>query len=96
MDAMRFPDVATLSSQQKAHLLEHDCVWAMGIGVLWNPTDGALRSNNAAPRLDGYLGRSACTERKGYLSRPRQAEATEGESSHEGETVARPTPRQTH
>ena len=49
MDAMRLPDVATLSSQQKAHLLEHDCVWVMGIGVLWSPTDGALRSNNRPP-----------------------------------------------
>jgi len=31
-----------LSSQQKAHLLEHDYVWVDGIGVLWNPPDGAL------------------------------------------------------
>jgi hypothetical protein len=32
-----------LSSQQKAHLLEHDYAWVKGIGVLWNPPGGALR-----------------------------------------------------
>jgi len=31
-----------LTSQQKAHLLEHDYVWVEGIGVLWNPPDGDL------------------------------------------------------
>jgi len=33
--------LTALSSQQKAHLLEHDYVWVEGIGVLWNPPDGA-------------------------------------------------------
>jgi hypothetical protein len=35
--------LTALSSQQKAHLLEHDYVWVKGIGVLWEPSDGALR-----------------------------------------------------
>jgi hypothetical protein len=34
--------LAALTSEQKAHLLEHDYVWAEGIGVLWNPADGEL------------------------------------------------------
>jgi len=29
-----------LTSEQKAHLLEHDYVWVEGVGVLWNPSHG--------------------------------------------------------
>ena len=29
-----------LTSEQKAHLLEHDYVWSEGDGVLWNPPHG--------------------------------------------------------
>jgi len=35
--------LAALTSEQKAHLSEHDFVWAEGVGVLWRPLDGALR-----------------------------------------------------
>ena len=35
--------LTALTSQQKAHLLEHDYVWVEGVGVLWNPPDGDLR-----------------------------------------------------
>jgi hypothetical protein len=35
--------VKALSSEQKAHLLEHRYVWVKGIGVLWKPVDGVLR-----------------------------------------------------
>jgi hypothetical protein len=35
--------VKALTSEQKAHLLEHDYVWVKGIGVLWKPVDGVLR-----------------------------------------------------
>jgi hypothetical protein len=28
------------TSEQKAHLLEHDYVWVEGVGVLWNPPHG--------------------------------------------------------
>jgi hypothetical protein len=34
--------LTALTSEQKAHLLEHDYVWVEGIGVLWNPPDGDL------------------------------------------------------
>jgi hypothetical protein len=34
--------LTALTSEQKAHLLEHDYVWAEGVGVLWNPPDGEL------------------------------------------------------
>jgi hypothetical protein len=34
--------LTALTSQQKAHLLEHDYVWVEGVGVLWNPPDGEL------------------------------------------------------
>lgn len=29
-----------LTSEQKAHLLEHDYVWVKGVGVLWNSPHG--------------------------------------------------------
>jgi hypothetical protein len=32
--------LTALTSQQKAHLLEHDYVWVEGVGVLWNPPHG--------------------------------------------------------
>jgi hypothetical protein len=32
-----------LTSEQKAHLLDHDYIWVEGVGVLWKPADGALR-----------------------------------------------------
>jgi hypothetical protein len=35
--------LTALASEQKEQLLEHDYVWAKGIGVLWKPPDGALR-----------------------------------------------------
>jgi hypothetical protein len=35
--------LAALTSEQKAHLLEHDDVWVEGVGVLWNASDGDLR-----------------------------------------------------
>jgi hypothetical protein len=35
--------LSALTSEQKAHLIEHDYDWAKGVGVLWKPTDGALR-----------------------------------------------------
>ena len=35
--------LTALTSEQKAHLLEHDYVWVEGIGVLWNSADGDLR-----------------------------------------------------
>jgi hypothetical protein len=35
--------LAALTSEQKAHLLEHDYVWVEGVGVLWNAPDGDLR-----------------------------------------------------
>jgi hypothetical protein len=34
--------LTALTSEQKAHLLEHDYVWVEGVGVLWNPPDGDL------------------------------------------------------
>jgi hypothetical protein len=34
--------LTALTSQQKAHLREHDSVWVEGVGVLWNPPDGDL------------------------------------------------------
>jgi len=34
--------LAALTSEQKAHLLEHDYVWVKGVGVMWNPPDGHL------------------------------------------------------
>jgi hypothetical protein len=34
--------LTALTSQQKAHLLEHDYVWVEGIGVLWKSRDGDL------------------------------------------------------
>ena len=34
--------LTALTSQQKAHLLEHDYVWVEGVGVLWKPPDGDL------------------------------------------------------
>ncbi|MEJ2336932.1 MAG: hypothetical protein P8Y26_15065 [Gemmatimonadales bacterium] len=35
--------LTALTSEQKAHLLEHDYVWVEGVGVLWNPPDSDLR-----------------------------------------------------
>jgi len=35
--------LTALTSEQKAHLLEHDYVWAEGAGVLWRRPDGALQ-----------------------------------------------------
>ena len=35
--------LTALTSEQKAHLLDHDYVWVKGVGVLWKPVDGALR-----------------------------------------------------
>jgi hypothetical protein len=35
--------LTALTSEQKEQLLEHDYVWVKGIGVLWKPSDGALR-----------------------------------------------------
>jgi len=35
--------LTALGVEQKAHLVEHDYVSVKGIGVLWNPPDGALR-----------------------------------------------------
>ena len=35
--------VTALTTEQKAHLLDHDYVWVEGVGVLWKPADGALR-----------------------------------------------------
>jgi hypothetical protein len=35
--------LTALTSEQKAHLLEHDYVWVKGVGVLWKPAEGALR-----------------------------------------------------
>lgn len=36
--------LAAATSEQKAHLLEHDYVWVEGVGVLWNPPyDAPLR-----------------------------------------------------
>jgi hypothetical protein len=35
--------LTALTSEQKAHLLEHDYVWMKGVGVLWKLPDGALR-----------------------------------------------------
>ena len=35
--------LTALTSQQKAHLLEHDYVWVEGVGVFWNSPDGDLR-----------------------------------------------------
>jgi len=35
--------LAAATSEQKAHLLEHDYVFGEGIGVLWRPADGGLR-----------------------------------------------------
>jgi hypothetical protein len=32
--------MAALTSEQKAHLLEHDYVWDKEVGVLWNPPHG--------------------------------------------------------
>ena len=32
--------LTALTSQQKAHLLEHDYVWVEGVGVLWKPPEG--------------------------------------------------------
>ena len=35
--------LAALTSEQNAHLHEHDYVWVEGVGVLWQPVEGALR-----------------------------------------------------
>ncbi len=35
--------LAGLTSEQEAHLLDHDYVWVKGVGVLWNAADGVLR-----------------------------------------------------
>ena len=35
--------LTALTTEQKAHLLEHDYVWVKEVGVLWKPPDGALR-----------------------------------------------------
>jgi hypothetical protein len=35
--------LSALTSEQKAHLLEHDYVWVEGVGVLCNPPDSDLR-----------------------------------------------------
>jgi hypothetical protein len=37
-------DLSTaLTAEQESHLLEHDYVWVKKVGVLWKPTDGAMR-----------------------------------------------------
>ena len=35
--------LTALTAEQEAHLLEHDYVWVKKVGVLWKPTDGAIR-----------------------------------------------------
>lgn len=35
--------LAALTSDQKAHLREHDYVWVPEVGVQWKPVDGSLR-----------------------------------------------------
>ena len=89
--------VVALTSGQKEHLLEYDYVWVKGSGVLWKPPDAALR------RAQFTHGTYFRTERgefyidsDGSVRELLRAEATEGESSHEGETVARPDPGEAH
>jgi hypothetical protein len=89
--------LTALTSEQKEQLLEHDYVWVKGMGVLWKPPDGALR------RARFTHGTHFTTERgefyinsEGSVRELPRAAATEGESSHEGETVARPNPREAH
>ena len=74
-------------------MLERDYVWVKGSGVLWKTRDGALR------RAQFTHGTYFRTERgefyidsDGSVRELLRAEATEGESSHEGETVARQNP----
>jgi hypothetical protein len=89
--------LTALTSEQTEHLLEHDYVWVKGTGVLWKPPDGALR------RAQFTHGTYFQTERgefyidsDGSVRELLRAEVTEGESSHEGETVARPNPGEAH
>jgi hypothetical protein len=35
--------LATLTSEQKVQLRDHDYVWVEGVGVLWNDPDGEMR-----------------------------------------------------
>jgi hypothetical protein len=35
--------LTALTAEQESHLLEHDYVWVEKVGVLWKPTDGAIR-----------------------------------------------------
>lgn len=94
--------LTALTSEQKAHLLKHDYVWVRNVGVLWNPPDGALRrarfthgTHFRTLRGEFYIdSEGVARELANRSNRPRQAEAMGG-SSHEGETVAGPTARQT-
>jgi hypothetical protein len=89
--------LTALTSEQKEQLLEHDYVWVKGTGVLWKPPDGALRrarfthgTHFQTQRGEFYI------DSDGSVRELLPAEATEGESSHEAETVARPNPREAH
>ena len=35
--------LTALTVEQESHLLEQDYVWVEKVGVLWKPTDGAMR-----------------------------------------------------
>jgi len=37
--------LTALTAYQASHLLEYDYVWAKQVGVLWKPTDGAVRDS---------------------------------------------------
>jgi hypothetical protein len=89
--------VTALTSEQKERLFEYDYIWVKGSGVLWKAPDGALRR---AQFTHGTYFRTKrgkfYIDSEGSVRELLRAEATEGESSHEGETVARPDPGETH
>jgi hypothetical protein len=89
--------LTALTSEQREHLLEHDYVWVKGSGVLWKHPGGALR--RAQFTHGTYFGTEIgdfYIDSDGSVRELLRAEATQGESSHEGETVARPNPGEAH
>jgi hypothetical protein len=63
--------LAALTSEQKAHLLEHDYVWAEGIGVLWNPRTASCcgaPGSHTEPTSRRSVGTSTSTPRAARVS----------------------------
>jgi hypothetical protein len=68
--------LSALTSEQKAHLLEHDYVWVKGVGVLWNPPDGALRRARFTHGTHFQTKRGEfCIDSNGSVGELRRAEA---------------------